>query len=744
MSAYTDHILGHANGTHYWRFGGDTADVNGTANMTLLGSTSYGTTLIDDVLDQSLLLAGAGYGENNLVATLPFSVIVWFNVDANTDQVLFSFQPTNSIVTILIEGGLLKVRVNTSGTTCSTGAPSAGETHMVAVTIDTDGTTRLYLDGDYLEVHAATPYTAASYNLDIGRYGDFGGGYYVAGRLDEISTFNAVLDDGFIMDAWTIGTGVTPAVFTAGSLSEVTHTTSSVTLSWTSATDSNGAVTEQLQRSASGAGIWSDVSGAVASPSDSAGLAASTAYDFRVAYTDESPETVYSNTVTVTTSAVVVATNLALHLRFDEPNTGSAGQFAHGYLSLPGRSGYYASAGDSTALSIIGDIDMRQAVAMTDWTPSAVQSFLAKYNTGSNQRSYHFAVNTDGTLFSQVSSDGTGATTKAFVSSVAPSVSNGQLLAIRAAVDVDNGSGNAACTFYTKATTTATAKADCESDSGWTQLGSVQLSAGTTSIFDSTAVLEIGQGNPLAGNVYATVIKNGINGTTAFSADFTTLPMGTTSFLESSSNAAVVTVNGPIVADSTVNVRDGIAVNGLVFGSVGQIAKAGTFDGVNDYARVRDWTTTFTQFSVTAWIKPTANNVAQMIVTKTEATGGFELSLTSGGKLRFRTYNAGTGTNLDGATTIPTTSWTQVVCTYDGTTAKLYVNGVSDVSSAARTVTSNTIDFLVGAVNPTTPATFFGGLIDDVRIYEGALTQAEITPLASTGRINIIKPRSFF
>src|SRR5690606_14926786 len=93
------------------------------------------------------------------------------------------------------------------------------------------------------------------------------------------------------------------ATFTSGVLSEDSHTDTTATLSWTAASNANGSVTAQLQRSPSGAGTWSNVSGATTSPATDTGLSASTAYDYRVSYTDQTPETIYSNTVSVTTDA---------------------------------------------------------------------------------------------------------------------------------------------------------------------------------------------------------------------------------------------------------------------------------------------------------------------------------------------------------------------------------------------------------------------------------------------------------
>lgn len=105
---------------------------------------------------------------------------------------------------------------------------------------------------------------------------------------------------GQVLFIWSVPVPPSP---TAGVLSAISHDSTTATLSWTAASGGVGSISAQLQISAHSAGIWSDVSGQTASPGTAAGLTASTAYDFRVAFTDTTPTTVYSNSVTITTDA---------------------------------------------------------------------------------------------------------------------------------------------------------------------------------------------------------------------------------------------------------------------------------------------------------------------------------------------------------------------------------------------------------------------------------------------------------
>jgi hypothetical protein len=70
-------------------------------------------------------------------------------------------------------------------------------------------------------------------------------------------------------------------------------------------------------------------------------------------------------------------------------------------------------------------------------------------------------------------------------------------------------------------------------------------------------------------------------------------------------------------------------------------------------------------------------------------------------------------------------AWTYETLTYDGATLRLYVNGVQ-VSTRATTgvVQSSTNPLWIGGNQPY--GEFFQGLIDEVRVYNRALTASEV------------------
>jgi hypothetical protein len=175
------------------------------------------------------------------------------------------------------------------------------------------------------------------------------------------------------------------------------------------------------------------------------------------------------------------------------------------FVFLPGTAGNYVSTPDAAALDIVGDIDLRARIAADDWTPAAEDHVIAKYTTTGNQRSYALGIDTTGVLILRWSNDGTAALSAS--STAATGFTDGTTHWIRATLDVDNGAAGKTATFYT-------------SDDGttWTQLGDAVTTGGTTSIFASTAILEIGSSTAgtasiFAGKFFRGQVLSGIAGT---------------------------------------------------------------------------------------------------------------------------------------------------------------------------------------------------------------------------------------
>ena len=207
------------------------------------------------------------------------------------------------------------------------------------------------------------------------------------------------------------------------------------------------------------------------------------------------------------------------------------------YLNLPGATGDYASTPDSAALDITGDIQIDAWIQADDYSTAANQNIVAKWTSSGNQRAYKLRIVAGGgALGLDISQNGSSQININSTANI-PGI-DGAGIWVRVTLDVDDGAGNRVTKFYTSA--------DGET---WAQLGSTVTTAGTVSIFASTANLRVGQQNqsgsesPFSGRIYRTRIYNGIGGTLA--ADFNTEdgdPGAST--LTSSATGEVWTMNG--------------------------------------------------------------------------------------------------------------------------------------------------------------------------------------------------------
>ena len=162
--------------------------------------------------------------------------------------------------------------------------------------------------------------------------------------------------------------------------------------------------------------------------------------------------------------------------------------------------------------------------------------------------------------------------------------------------------------------------------------------------------------------------------------------------------------------------------------------KAVSFDGTNDAVDVLDSNSLDLTSGVTleAWIKPNLLPAAGQfasVVTKAEA---YSLQF-NGPRLEFTVMQNGLRKRLQAASGAIVTGQTyHVVATYDGTTQRLYLNGAQVVSvplTGAATVTPTDLD--IGSWDG--GSEFFSGVIDDVAVYNQALSAPRIASHYSAG-----------
>jgi hypothetical protein len=83
-----------------------------------------------------------------------------------------------------------------------------------------------------------------------------------------------------------------------------------------------------------------------------------------------------------------------------------------------------------------------------------------------------------------------------------------------------------------------------------------------------------------------------------------------------------------------------------------------------------------------------------------------------------------------GASSSPVNAWTHIALTYDGNILRLYVNGVEVGTKAISGALQQTSNQMSNGGNLS--AEYFQGLIDEARVYNRALSPAEIQTIMGT------------
>ena len=203
---------------------------------------------------------------------------------------------------------------------------------------------------------------------------------------------------------------------------------------------------------------------------------------------------------------------------------------------------------------------------------------------------------------------------------------------------------------------------------------------------------------------------------------------------------------GGTARDVTENGNDGTLVHGPVW-VTGQINGALEFDGLDDYVKVAHSPTlniTGNALTITAWVKAETTGTQQIILSKPYLSTShqspyfaYSIYLLYAGSsgyspLFWITWSGGGYSYIQSSQNIPTGQWVHIAGVYDRSLMRIYVDGILRGSAAA---SGNPIGY-------TTPlrlgtngglSEFFKGQMDDVRIYDIALTGQEVLDLYNDG-----------
>ena len=203
--------------------------------------------------------------------------------------------------------------------------------------------------------------------------------------------------------------------------------------------------------------------------------------------------------------------------------------------------------------------------------------------------------------------------------------------------------------------------------------------------------------------------------------------------------------SGSYAGDSSGNRNTGVFPGGTANPTWvdGKRGKALNFDGSNDYVAITNANSTLKLTSsdgtFSAWVKPNTISGFDGIIGNNFGSGWW--FILNAGKIAF--WAATDAAVYDSNTVVPNGQWTHILVTYNNAskTATFYKNGVFDGSQVtANTIGNGGTTFYIGNDGRDGAGYPFDGLIDDVRIYNRALSAAEIQALYKSGAAKFAPP----
>jgi hypothetical protein len=240
---------------------------------------------------------------------------------------------------------------------------------------------------------------------------------------------------------------------------------------------------------------------------------------------------------------------------------------------------------------------------------------------------------------------------------------------------------------------------------------------------------------PAAGSTFAGWTGGGCGGTAPCRVTLAANTTVTASFTSGTATSPADLVaaysfnqgSGNTVADASGKGNTG-TLSGATW-TTGRFGGALSFDGVNASVTVADAPALdlTTGMTLSAWVYPTVAPAGWRTVILKEQPGQLVYSLYASSDTNQPSSHIGVSQDLgfNAGSRLPANTWTYLTATYDGSMLRLYVNGVQ-VGSLALSGGIRTSGGALRIGGNSVWGEYFQGRIDEVRIYNRALTATEI------------------
>lgn len=203
-------------------------------------------------------------------------------------------------------------------------------------------------------------------------------------------------------------------------------------------------------------------------------------------------------------------------------------------------------------------------------------------------------------------------------------------------------------------------------------------------------------------------------------------------------------------AGTTANDKSGYDNNGTWSGTGshwadGKIGKAGNFNGTDDYVDLGEsqWDGSWMNHTVSAWIKSNGTEVSSYDTIIAKGAGAnIVLSINRGGAGNYRTslYMNTTEIYSTKLNVVNDGKWHFISVAMDASNATFYTDGAYDGGGAMSAGGDTNYNLYIGKKAAASSTNYFNGTIDEVRIYNRALSAGEIQRIYKLSQPKILAP----
>ncbi|MCX7043981.1 MAG: M6 family metalloprotease domain-containing protein [Candidatus Sumerlaeota bacterium] len=187
--------------------------------------------------------------------------------------------------------------------------------------------------------------------------------------------------------------------------------------------------------------------------------------------------------------------------------------------------------------------------------------------------------------------------------------------------------------------------------------------------------------------------------------------------------------SGTTARDSSGYGHNGTVAGSAVWSTAGKYNGALTFDGSDDQVDVPGLGLDASEITITCWINRngTQPQWAGIVFERAQSVNGFNFGASN--VLKYNWMNSSNAYNWNSGLTVPNAKWSFAALTVKSNAATIYLHNGTAMSSATNSIShaagAFNSDFQLGYDNNDS-ARRFKGLLDDVRIFNYALSAAEI------------------